>query len=267
MSRVLDLARQTLFSHTEDRMKKVLSMFLFVAALGLVGSKAMADEMTVSAAASLKNAFGEMKTAFEAANKGTTVQTNFAASNPLLKQIVEGAPVDVFASADEATMDKATDAKVVDTKTRKTFAKNDLVLIVPKGATKPANLNDLSKMNKIAIGNPDSVPAGRYAREALTNAKLWETLQSKYILGTNVRQVLDYVARGEVDAGIVYGTDAKQQADKVDVALVCTGHTPVTYPIAVATTGKNAKSGQKFVDFVLSEQGQAILAKYGFVKP
>ena len=244
-----------------------LRILFFVLSLGLVAGSAMAEDMMVSAAASLKNAFGEMKTAFEAANRGVAVQTNFAASNPLLKQIVEGAPVDVFASADEATMDKAAAAKVVDTKTRKTFAKNDLVLIVPKGSKKPANLNDLSKMGKIAVGNPDSVPAGRYAREALTNAKLWDSLQAKYILGTNVRQVLDYVARGEVDAGFVYGTDARQQADKVDVALVCTGHTPVTYPIAVATTGKNAKSGQKFVDFVLSEQGQAILAKYGFVKP
>ncbi len=248
-------------------MKKVVSMFLFVAALALVGGKAMADEMTVSAAASLKNAFGEMKTVFEAANSGTAVQTNFAASNPLLKQIVEGAPVDVFASADEATMDKAAAAKVVDTTTRKTFAKNDLVLIVPRGGKKMAVLNDLGEAARIAIGNPDSVPAGRYAREALTNAKLWEALQDKYILGTNVRQVLDYVARGEVDAGIVYGTDARQFAGKVDVALVCTGHTPVTYPIAVATPGKNARAGQKFVDFVLSGEGQDILARYGFARP
>lgn len=248
-------------------MKKLLLAFFFVAALAFVGTNAMAEEMTVSAAASLKNAFGEMKAAFEAANKGMAVHTNFAASNPLLKQIVEGAPVDVFASADETTMDKAADAKVVDTKSRKTFAKNDLVLIVPKNGIKFNNINELKKVDKIAIGNPDSVPAGRYAREALTSAKLWESLQAKYILGTNVRQVLDYVARGEVEAGIVYGTDAKQFADKVDVALICTGHTPVTYPIAVANTGNNAKAGQKFVDFVLSIQGQEILAKYGFVKP
>lgn len=248
-------------------MEKIVSMLLFVAALGLVGSEVMADEMTVSAAASLRNAFGEMKTAFEAANRGTTVQSNFAASNPLLQQLVEGAPVDVFASADEATMDKAAAARVVDSATRKTFAKNDLVLVVPKGGKKMAAIYDLGEVARIAIGNPDSVPAGRYAREALASAGLWETLQTKYILGANVRQVLDYVARGEVDAGIVYGTDARQYADKVDVALVCTGHTPVTYPIAVATTGRNARAGQNFVDFVLSGQGQAILARYGFARP
>lgn len=248
-------------------MKKILFLLVVVLALGMVSTQSMAGEMTVSAAASLKNAFAEMKTAFEKENAGIVVQTNFAASNSLLKQIVEGAPVDVFASADEATMDKAVAAGVVDSNTRKTFVKNDLVLIVPKGAKKPASINGLGKMSRIAVGNPDSVPAGRYTREALTNAKLWQTLQDKYILGTNVRQVLDYVARGEVDAGFVYGTDAKQQADKVDVAMVCTGHTPVTYPIAVATTGKNATMGKKFVDFVLSPQGQAIMAKYGFVQP
>ena len=247
-------------------MKKILFLAMVMLLIGKV-AQPRAAEITVSAAASLNNVFGEMKTAFEKENRGLVVQTNFAASNPLLKQIVEGAPVDVFASADEATMDKAADAKVVDTKTRKTFTKNDLVLIVPKGAKKPASLNELAKLGKIAVGNPDFVPAGRYTREALTVAKLWDSLQAKYILGTNVRQVLDYVSRGEVDAGFVYGTDAKQQAGKVDVALVCTGHTPVTYPIAVATTGKNAKDGQKFVDFVLSKQGQTILAKYGFVKP
>lgn len=246
-------------------MKKLV--LALAAAILLASSPAKAGEITVSAAASLKNAFAEIKAAFEKANSGLTVQTNFAASNPLLKQIVEGAPVDVFASADEATMDKAVAAKVVDSKSRKTFAKNDLVLIVPKSGKKLASLADLNGLDKIAVGNPDSVPAGRYAREALTSAGLWEKLQAKYILGNNVRQVLDYVARGEVDAGIVYGTDARQMADKVDVVLVCTGHTPVTYPIAVATTGKNPADGKKFVDFVLSEQGQAILGKYGFVKP
>ena len=111
------------------------------------------------------------------------------------------------------------------------------------------------------------MPAGRYTREALTNAKLWDVLQPQVIQGASVRQVLDYVARGEVDAGFVYGTDAKQQAGKVDVVLVVPGHKPVLYPIAVATTGKNPKMGQAFLDFVLSPEGQAVLAKYGFSKP
>lgn len=247
--------------------KKSLSLFVSLLCLAFLQLPAQAAEMTVSAAASLTNAFTELKTLFEKQHAGLTVHVNFAASNPLLKQIVEGAPVDVFASADQVTMDKAAEAKVVDTATRKNFAQNDLVLIVPIGAKKLGNLNELSSFSRIAVGNPDSVPAGRYTREALTTAKLWESLQPKLILGNSVRQVLDYVARGEVDAGFVYGTDAKQMADKVTVVMKVGGHKPVSYPIAVATTGKNPEMGKAFVTFALSPEGQAVLAKYGFAKP
>lgn len=255
--------------------KRLTCRMLCVAALGVAllwsfaapRSAAAAEEMTISAAASLTNAFTELKTQFEKAHPGLTVNVNFAASNPLLKQLQEGAPVDVFASADQATMDKAVESKVVDKKTRKNFALNDLVLIVPADSPKPAVLADIGKFSRIAVGKPESVPAGRYAREALTSAKLWEGLQSKFITGNSVRQVLDYVARGEVDAGFVYATDARQLADKVNVVMTLSGHTPVLYPIAVATTGKNPKMGQSFADYVLSSEGQAVLTKYGFSKP
>lgn len=226
-----------------------------------------AAEMTVSAAASLTNAFTELKDLFEKGNPDVVVNTNFAASNPLLRQLVEGAPVDLFATADQTTMDKAVEAGVVDPTDRKTFAFNELVLIVPKGAPQPENLEELKKMQRIAIGNPDSVPAGRYARQALTNAKLWESVQKNLIQAENVRQALEYVARGEVDAGFVYATDAKQQDDKVDVAMNVPGHDPVSYPIAIAKTGKNPDAGRKFMDLILSEEGQKILARHGFSKP
>ena len=242
-------------------------MVLALACVGLLSVPVQAAEMTVSAAASLTNAFNEIKGMFEKKHAGLQVNVNYAASNPLLKQIQEGAPVDVFASADQATMDKAVAAKVVDPATRKDFALNDLVLIVPAGSKKPAKLEDLKALKRIAIGNPDSVPVGRYTKDSLTNAKLWEALQSQLIQGNSVRQVLDYVARGEVDAGFVYRTDAKQLADKVDVVMIVEGHDPVSYPIAVATTGKDAKMGQEFLNFVLSPEGQAVLAKYGFSKP
>ena len=120
---------------------------------------------------------------------------------------------------------------------------------------------------RIATGTPATVPVGRYTKDALGNAKLWEAVQAALIQGNSVRQVLDYVARGEVDAGFVYATDAKQMADKVDVVMVVGGHEPVTYPIAVALTGSNPKMGQAFIDFVLSPEGQAVLARYGFSKP
>ena len=242
-------------------------MVLALACATLFSLPVQAAEMTVSAAASLTNAFTEVKGLFEKKHAGLTVNTNYAASNPLLKQIQEGAPVDVFASADQATMDKAVAAKVVDPATRKNFALNDLVLIVPAGAKKPAKLEDIKAYKRIAMGNPDSVPAGRYTKDALNTAKLWEGVQPQLILGNSVRQVLDYVARGEVDAGFVYRTDAKQLAGKVDVVMIVEGHDPVSYPIAVATTGKDAKMGQEFLNFVLSPEGQAVLAKYGFSKP
>lgn len=246
---------------------RALPASLLALCLGLAPLSARAAEIFVSAAASLTNAFKEVAAEFEKAAPGTKVHLNFAASNPLLKQMLEGAPVDVFASADQETMDKAAQGKVINAASRADFVRNSLTLIVPRGNKAPAAVADLVSMKRIAVGKPESVPAGRYARQSLTAAGIWDKVQPSLIYGASVRQVLDYVARGEVDAGIVYATDAAQQAAKVDVALVLGNHTPVLYPIAVATTGKNAQGGQAFVDFVRSEKGQAILARYGFAKP
>lgn len=250
--------------------------FLFCAALCAVltptpaPGAAVAGELTVSAAASLTNAFTELKTLFEKKYPGTTVRTNFAASNPLLKQIQEGAPVDVFASADQETMDKADASKCILPASRKDFAANGLVLIVPKGEASPVkSAEDLRKaaVKRVAIGNPDSVPAGRYARAALQNAGLWDALKDKFIVGASVRQVLDYVARGEADAGFVYTTDALQQKEKVAIIAAMKGHKPVLYPLALVKDGKNPQAAQEFIKLVLSSEGQAVLAKYGFSKP
>ncbi|MDR2825391.1 MAG: molybdate ABC transporter substrate-binding protein [Deltaproteobacteria bacterium] len=243
----------------------VLAFTFFIMSTALTASAA---EIIVSAAASLTNAFTELKGAFEAKNSGTTIVTNFASSNALLKQIETGAPADVFASADQATMDKA--AEFIDISTRKNFALNGFVLIAPAGDSK--NLSkaaDLTKAEykRISIGNPDSVPAGRYAKEVLEALNLWTPLKDKFILAENVRQVLDYVSRGEVEAGFVYSTDAKQAGEKVRVVETLKGKTPVLYPIAVLKPSKNKVAAQAFVDFALSNEGQAILAKYGFAKP
>lgn len=247
-----------------------LSALVLGAFLTLCAGGAMAAGITVSAAASLTNAFGEVKDAFMKKHPDIPVTTNFAASNPLLRQIEEGAPVDVFASADQATMDKAAAKKLIDEGSRVNFALNDLALITPAdGKAAIAGPEDLLKgdVRKIAIGNPESVPAGRYAKASLTSSGLWEKLGPKYIMGESVRQTLDYVSRGEVEAGIVYMTDARQAGDKVRVVKVLEGHDPVSYPIAVIKSSAAPKEADAFIQFVLSDEGTKILEKYGFAKP
>ncbi|HEX4482030.1 MAG TPA: molybdate ABC transporter substrate-binding protein [Rudaea sp.] len=230
---------------------------------------AIAADIVVSAAASLSNSFRELGKRYEAKHPGDKIVANFAASDVLLKQIEQGAPADVFASADEQTMDRAAQSNDVDKATRKDFATNTLVLIVGAGAKSPSKLDDIvdSAYAHIAIGNPDSVPAGRYAKEALTTAKLWDELQPQIVPAQNVRQALDYVARGEAQAGFVYATDAETQKEKVHIAMTVPTTTPVRYPIAVTATSQRADAARDFIDFVTSAEGQAVLKKYGFSAP
>ena len=257
-------------------MKRKLVVGLMVA-LTFVGlswmkeAQALAEqELIVSAAASLTNAFQEVGQKFASANPGIKFVPNFAASGALLQQIEKGAPVDVFASADQKTMDQANEKKLILPETRKNFVSNGLVLILPAGSKvtikSPQDLA-AKEVAKIALGNPDTVPAGRYTQEALKNEGLWEKLSPKFIPADSVRQVLDYVSRGEVDAGFVFATDAAVARDKVQVVATLEKHQPILYPVAVvAATGKKALA-QRFIDFVLSKEGQEILSKYGFGKP
>jgi molybdate transport system substrate-binding protein len=228
------------------------------------------EELIVSAAASLSNAFTDIGKKFESLNPGIKVVLNFAASGALLQQIDKGAPVDVFASADQKTMDQAQEKKLILPDTRKNFANNELVLIVPKGAKLPIKtVKDLTlkEVTRVSLGNPDSVPAGRYTQEALQNEGLREPLSPKFINGESVRQVLDYVSRGEVDAGFVFLTDATIAKDKVEVVTIVANHKPILYPIAVIEASKKRELAQRFVGFVMSQEGQQILFRYGFGKP
>ncbi len=231
---------------------------------------AQAADLTVSAAASLTNAFKELGMSFEAQNPGTTVQFNFAASGALLQQIAKGAPVDVFASADEETMDEAQKQGLVDATTRVDFVRNTLVVIAPSGSRLPAsNLADLrsERFAKIAIGQPASVPVGRYTKSVLEQANLWTVVEPKMIGAQSVRQALDYVARGEVDAGFVYATDAAIMADKVRVLFTAPTPAPILYPIAVSKGSTNDATARRFVQFVASPAARAVLARYGFGAP
>jgi molybdate transport system substrate-binding protein len=228
------------------------------------------QELIVSAAASLTNAFQEIAQKFREENPGVKVVPNFAASGPLLQQIEKGAPVDVFASADQKTMDQAAEKKLILAETRRDFVSNRLVLIVPIESRLPIKgPQDLAmkEVTRVTMGNPETVPAGRYAQEALTNEGLWEILKPKAINAESVRQALDYVSRGEVDAGFVFSTDAVIAKEKVCAVKVMEKHKPIRYPIAVVASSRKQEPAQRFIDYVLSPAGQQILARHGFGKP
>lgn len=236
----------------------------------LLAGHTLAGEITVSAAASLTNAFKDIAKGFEAKNPGSKVNFNFAASGALLQQMAKGAPVDVFASADQETMDSAVKQKLVNSAERKDFARNTLVLIVPADSKlKLQQLSDLQQagIKHVALGVPASVPVGRYAKRALENARLWPVVEAKAINTQNVRQSLDYVARGEVEAGFVYQTDAAIMPDKVKVAFAVPLDETISYPVARTTSAANAAEAQRFVAYLLSPVAQAILTRYGFSKP
>jgi molybdate transport system substrate-binding protein len=229
-----------------------------------------AAELTVSAAASLTNAFRDLAPAFEAAHPGAKLQFNFAASGALLQQIAKGAPVDVFASADQETMDQAQAQKLVEPAARRNFVSNTLVVIVPSSAAAaPKAVGDLARApyQRIAIGLPASVPVGRYTRSALEAAGLWSAIEPKMIGAQNVRQALDYVARAEVDAGFVYATDAALMPNKVKVALTVPTATPVLYPVAPIVGTPNRELARQFVGYLTAPAAQSVLARHGFGKP
>jgi len=253
-------------------MAKIKVLFVFLlSAVVLWGTAAWADqELTVSAAASLTNALNEVAAQFDKAHPGTRVVYNFGASGALLQQLATGAPVDVFAAADQKTMNQAQEKQLVTSDTRKNFVSNRLVLIVPMDAKLTmSGLKDLLEpaVKRVAVGNPATVPAGRYAKEALESAGLWDQLSPKFVMAESVRQVLDYVRRGEVDAGLVYSTDAAIAKDQVKVVQTVAEHAPILYPIAVTASTDKKALAQSFVDFVVSPPAQEIFQKFGFGKP
>ena len=232
-----------------------------------------AQQLTISAAASLMDAFKDIGARFEATRPGVKLRLNFAASGVLIQQIVQGAPVDVLASADAETMNRGVEQRLIDAETRRDFAANTLVLVVPAldGAPRAVvtGLADLTgpAFKRIAIGKPASVPVGRYTQQALETAGLWAPLQPKLVQADSVRQVLDYVARGEAEAGFVYRTDATLLAGKVSVVQTVQGHAPVRYPVAVVSDSRQKTLARDFAAFLLGAEAQAILARYGFGKP
>ena len=183
------------------------------------------------------------------------------------QQIINGAPVDVFISAATKQMDELQKKDLIVADTRRDLLSNRLVLIVPADKGDAKELKDLTSasIERIAIGDPRSVPAGQYAEQVLTQLELLQDVQSKFVLGNNVRQVLQFVESGNAQAGIVYATDAKTST-KVKVVQVIDAklHKPIVYPIAVIQKSTNQPSAKSYLEFLSSEPAKTIFEKYGF---
>jgi molybdate transport system substrate-binding protein len=224
-------------------------------------------ELTVSAAISLKDALDEIAQLYYAETPGTVIHFNLGGSGTLQHQIEQGAPVDVFISASEDQMNGLESEGLLSPGTRRDLVKNTVVLIVPKGKSGISSFQDLARpeVKEIAIGDPQTVPSGKYAQEVLTHFHLYERLKPKFVLTKDVRQVLTYVITGNVDAGIVYATDAKISAA---VSVVATApkdsHSPAIYPVAALKTSKQSAEAKRFLDFLMSAKAQGIFEKYGF---
>ncbi|MBF2072832.1 MAG: molybdate ABC transporter substrate-binding protein [Synechococcales cyanobacterium C42_A2020_086] len=224
-------------------------------------------ELTLSSAIALTEPLQAIKPIYEEEHPNTTITYNFGASGELRQQIGSGAPVDVFISAAQKDMDELEKANLLAANTRHNLVKNQIVLAVPSDSSKINSLQDLTQadVTRIAIGNPDTVPIGRYSEEIFKNLGLSEQVQPKLILGKNVRQVLGYVEAGNVDAALVWVTDAKT-TDKVKIVETIPEnlHSPAIHPIAVIAASTHPKEAEDYVQFLLSDQSKSIFEQYGF---
>ncbi|MDJ0741774.1 MAG: molybdate ABC transporter substrate-binding protein [Xenococcaceae cyanobacterium MO_167.B27] len=229
-------------------------------------------KLTVSAAASLKNVMEEIEPIYQQEHPETEIIYNFASSGSLQRQIEQGAPVDVFICAATDKMDALEKQGLLLTETRRDLLKNQMVLVTPasnsKSNLKLDNFEDLTtkKTTAIALGEPKSVPAGKYAQEVLNSFKIADQVNSKAVYGKDVRQVLNYVATGNVDAGIVYRTDAKV-SDNVQIVATApeNTHSPVIYPIGVIKDSDQPEAATELIEFLTSPEAQAVFEEYGFV--
>ncbi|KAF1083943.1 Molybdate-binding periplasmic protein precursor [Sporotomaculum syntrophicum] len=222
--------------------------------------------LTISAAASLQDAMEELKTIYNRDNPRVIITYNFGSSGTLQKQIEQGAPADLFISAGQAQMDALAEKGLIIEDTRKGLVGNHLVLISGQDSSL-AGFEELTgeQVGKISIGVPESVPAGKYAQEALTNLGLWDALQAKLVPAKDVRQVLTYVETGNVDAGLVYRSDALMGKHIKEVATAPeASHQPILYPMAVIKDSRNQTTAGAFAGFLTGQEAGQVFTKYGF---
>jgi molybdate transport system substrate-binding protein len=223
--------------------------------------------LTASVAASLQNVMTELAPVYERLHPEVKVSFNFGGSGTLEQQIEHGAPADVFLSAAPKPMDELAGKGLILPDTRRDLVRNELVLVIPKGATRPTSFRDLTdaSVKIIALGDPGSVPAGDYGRQVLQALGVWATVQLKLVLAKDVRQVLTYVEGGNAEAGLVYATDARE-SDKVRVAEIApaNSHAPVVYPVAVTKDSRNIPAAKALVAFLADKDAASVFARHGF---
>lgn len=223
--------------------------------------------LTVSAAVSLRQPLEKIQQLYQRSKPSTQITYNFGSSGSLQQQIEQGAPVDLFISASSKQMDTLQQKNLLHPGSKKPLLTNQLVLITPKNNTVVTSVNELARANRIALGEPKSVPAGQYAEESLKHYQLLDRVQPKLIYGKDVRQVLTYVETGNVDAGFVYLTDAKF-SDKVKIVATVPSqaHQPIVYSIAQLERSKHQES-QDFANFLESDAAVKVFKQYGFSTP
>ena len=224
--------------------------------------------LNVSAAASLQEAMVELEEKFKEVEPNVKLELNLGSSGSLQQQIEQGAACDVFISAGQKQMTALADKDLLLDGTNKTLLTNDLVLVTGEDKEiKDLDTLATDKVEKLAIGDPESVPAGKYAKEVLDNTKLYDKVENKLVLAKDVKEVLSWVQKGNADVGFVYLSDATG-VDDVDVVLTtdADSHSEIAYPVAVLKDSKQAKVAQQFEDFLLSDKAQNILEKHGFNK-
>lgn len=227
-------------------------------------------EVNLAAAASLKNAYDEkLIPMFQEKYPDAKVVPTYASSGDLQTQIENGLKADIFMSAANKQMNKLIEEGYIDNETNKQFLENKVVLIVPANATSNiTSFDDLKNMSgHIAIGDPESVPAGQYAKEVFTNLGIWNSVESKLSLGKDVTEVLNQVAQGSADCGVVYSTDAKSMPN--DVKVICEApqgslNTSVIYPVAELKNSTNPDAADAFLDFLQTKEAKDIFVEYGF---
>jgi molybdate transport system substrate-binding protein len=240
-------------------------IFILCFALLAMTRSVMAGELNLSVAASLKEVINELSASYTAKHPGTVFLKNFGPSGTLAGQIENGGPADLFIAANTEWMDYLNSKKLVDAGSIKTFAWNTLVFA---GTTskKVSSMNDLPKLDKIAIGSPKSVPAGEYAMAAMTKAGVATKLADKFIMAKDVRECLMYAELGEVDGGFMYKTDAMQgKKAKLLFSVPQALYPRVVYPMALTAKAAQNSEAQSFIAYLQSKEAKAVLTKYGFI--